>query len=265
MTNPPTPQTLPAHPPGPPPPLPGTHPAARSPPRLGCAHSTVSAYLRDFQHPPRQYILETFARRRQAGRPGPATGHRTRTRTPREHQQHVAAARELRLLLGTLCQGSRPDRNASAQTPRAPPRSARPPPPARNSTGPDGHSRDEHGRCRPRTVRCAGPRSTKTWRPGSNNSPLQHRTRPRTNSSLPAIHPPKSPPNPDQIQTRSEQIRTIPEPESPVPGDEFVPPAQESRPQPKIGPQYPASWDNPYGYIYEPERDPLLQRMFGRR
>ena len=202
---------------------------------LGCARSTAAAYLRDFRiH--HAHILQSVAEDQLLDQIQLLT---EPDQEPRQHQQRVATARELRLLLTALprIQADRQARPPQPPAPAPPPSAPPSPPPAH-----DQHFEDFL------TEHYLDP----------NYPVLAGLVEPDPDPS------PQNSPESGPIQTNLDKSGLPPD-DSPVPGDEFVPPAQESRPQPKIGPQYPASWDNPYGYIYEPERDPLLQRMFGRR
>ncbi|MXX48637.1 MAG: helix-turn-helix domain-containing protein [Chloroflexi bacterium] len=74
--------------------------------RLGCARSTVYAYLRDFRlH--REHILRTVAADRLADQLYLLTYPNAQ---PEQHQRHIATARELRLLLLNLPAIQQPDR-----------------------------------------------------------------------------------------------------------------------------------------------------------
>lgn len=208
--------------------------------RMGCSHSTVSTYLRDFQlH--RQYILETFAagqlinQLHQLVQPG---------QDPQQHQQQIAAARELRLLLTAFpkIQAGQERQRQQSETDIAIAiaRSRQP-----NTTGPDGHARLEDGRCALNCPMC---------RPDiyeARDARLAELAAERLNipeqSRQDDVPSPQFTPEPEQFRPNPNKP-DHPEPEFPVPNNKSAPPARDSRPQPKIGPQYPASWDNPVGY-----------------
>ena len=106
--------------------------------------------------------------------------------------------------------------------------------------------------------------------PGAEGVPP--RTPDESNPSQPAL----SRPQPDQTSDtppESGQIWTNPDipeqqqDESPVHDNEFAPTPPNSRPRPhNIGPDYPASWDNPFGYPPPPPRgDSLVPQLFANR
>ena len=116
--------------------------------RLGCARSTVHAYLRDFERH-RAYILETVAADRLADQVYLLTQPETE---PAQHRQHVATARELRLLLSALPQLEARDEQRREQAETA--RNAEAVALARSRhyrAGEDGHVRyiggDRYGQC----------------------------------------------------------------------------------------------------------------------
>ena len=99
---------------------------------------------------------------------------------------------------------------------------------------------------------------------------------PRPPDASELSQPGLSQPQPDQsgdIPPESGQIWTNPDipehqhDESPVPDSEFTPTPPNSRPTLRnIGPDYPASWDNPFGYPPPPPRgDSLVPQLFANR
>ena len=235
--------------------------------RLGCAPSTVHAYLRDFQRH-RVYILQSRATAHLVEQielltePGQERG---------QLQERVAATRELRLLFTALPkiedaderQREQPERNREELT-VALARMLHP------YAGADGHALAGSGGCLSNCARC---------HIEAYDSPLDF----DPNSSEHAWHfdDPSSENTPESEQTLMDpNISERPEDEFPALGGEFVQPVQNSLPQPgleqelepwppaepdpaqpkaqpepwqpakpKIGPQYPVSWDNPHGYI----------------
>ncbi len=198
--------------------------------RLGRAHSTVHAYLKDFQvH--RDHVLRTVAADHLADQLHILTHPETE---PDQHRQAVTTTRELRLLLLNLpvigehhhqqfdnARISEVEAHAPNQTPDEP---------GLDRTEPDQHSQNPDD---------SGPIETN----------LDKSEHPAEENPAPATVLPPTPPN-----SRPEPLHQPKFPRSPAP-----------RPPPRpVGPQYPASWRNPLGYITPQDADsPLVRRLFG--
>ena len=115
--------------------------------QLGCARSTAAAYLHDrrIHH---HYVLKTAAADQLLDHIELLT---EPDQDPVRHQQRVAAARELRLILTALPKFRTDDRPSPQDDETAAIALAR----SRNAiAGPDGHSRLENGRCAYNCPRC---------------------------------------------------------------------------------------------------------------
>ena len=229
--------------------------------RLGCAPSTVHAYLRDFQRY-RSHILQSRATAHLVEQielltqPGQERG---------QLQERVAATRELRLLFTALPKIADADERKRERELEQPERDreeltvalARMLHPYADA---DGHALAGSGGCLRNCARC---------HIEAYDSPLD--VDPNsfgylwTNGLLSSQIAPKS----EQTPT-DPNISEQPEDEFPVPDDEFAPLPQNSlpppeseqepeqwpsaepdiaQPEPEVGPEYPISWDNPFGYL----------------
>ena len=193
--------------------------------RLGRAPSTIHAYLKDFQlH--RNHVLRTVFADLLADQLHILAHPETE---PDQHRQTVAAIRELRLLLLNLPafqQHQRPQHD----TARADAQDLAPDEPGFTQTKLDEHSQNPEDS-------------------GSIGTNLDKSEHPIEEQSVPdkefAPTPPNSRPEP------------VPQPKSTH--------SLTLRPPPRpVGPQYPASWHNPFGYIAPEDEDSLLiRRLFG--
>lgn len=243
--------------------------------RMGCARSTVSAYLRDF-HRHRDHILHTVAGDQlldqvyQLAQPDA---------DPDQHRQRIAAARELRLLLRDLPQLEQHEQQRREQIEAA--RNAPAIALARSRhfmADLDGHVRYSVGNrdCTPECPMChpdlyegedAMPPLTYDYIYGP-QTPKPKPTKPEPTEPDPVQPEPTSAddfhPEPDEIQqdlTKSD----IPQPQFPVPDDEFDDPyppnPQFPPPRERVGPDFPFDFHtNPGGYI---PRDALTVRYDG--
>ncbi len=233
---------------------------------LGCAHPTVSAYLRDLQlH--RSHILHTVAADRLLDQVHLLTQPES---DPAQHRQHVAAARELRLLLRDLPQLHELDEQQREQLVAA--RNAPAIAIARTlhyAAASDGHARYIGG---PMLGRCLS--DCPMCRPElfEGESALAPVTLSLTHNE-PTEPEPTEPDDdlPPQITSEPDPIRQNltksdhPSDEFPAPDTEFDELPENSLPQVNFGPQHPASWDNPFGYIPRQGAEiPLVRQLFGQ-
>ena len=196
--------------------------------RLGRAPSTIHAYLKDFQlH--RNHVLRTVFADLLADQLHILAHPETE---PDQHRQTVAAIRELRLLLLSL--------------------------PAIQEHNPQ--PRDDIG------ISDAAEQNQDPDEPGFNQ------TEPEQRSQNPEDFGP--------IETSLDKSEH-PTEENSAPGKELAPTTPNSRPEPvrrpdssrfsaprpppgPIGPQYPASWHNPFGYLAPQDTDTAtIRRLFG--
>ncbi len=207
---------------------------------MNCARSTSAAYLRDLRlH--HHHILQTLVEDQLLDHiqlltePG---------QEPKQHQQRVATARELRLLLTAL-----PKIEAARERKREQPGSDEPAEEQPPCSQYDHAFALVNGQDRP------------------DNCPDDCEfTKPPYARDLdsPGQTEPDREPSP-QISPQSSQIEQnldksgLPPSASPAPDSEFSPPAPISRPKPKVGPQYPYhEYDNPFGHAPKPTLEGLL-------
>ena len=231
--------------------------------RLGCARSTVHAYLRDFQlH--RAHILETVAADRLADQVYLLTQPETE---PAQHRQHVATARELRLLLTALPQLEARDEQRREQAETA--RNAEAVALARSRhfmADPDGHLRYHVGdcECMPECPMChpqlyegddALPPFVDPFRPTANR-PAPDSFGDPLGSDPDLNQPEPSQPEPypsPQFPEESSQTRTNlnksehQEDQHPAPDRTSARPRRNSRPPQPRRTQYPVRRDDPFG------------------
>ena len=198
--------------------------------RLGRAHSTVHAYLKDFQRH-RDHVLRTVAADLLADQLHILTHPETETD---QRRQAVSTTRELRLLLLNLPvigeHKQQPFDSARIAEVDADALNQYPDEPGFDQTEPDQHSQipEDSGRIETNL--------DKSEHPTEENPAHATELAPTTPNSRPEpLHQPKFP-------------------RSPAP-----------RPPPgPVGLQYPASWRNPLGYIKPQDaHSPLLRRLFG--
>ena len=195
---------------------------------LGQAHSTVHAYLKDFQRH-RDHVLRTVAADLLADQLHILTQPETE---PDQHRRTVAAIRELRLLLLSLpgIQEHNQHPRDDVGTAEAEGQNRDSDEPGFNQTEPDQHSRIPED---------SGPIETN----------LDKSEHPTEENPAPATELAPTAPN-----SRPEPLH------QPISGHSSAP-----RPPPRpVGPAHPASWRNPFGYITPQDADsPLVRRLFG--
>lgn len=198
--------------------------------RLGRAHSTVHAYLKDFQRH-RDHVLRTVAADYLADQLHILTHPETE---PDQHRQAVVAARELRLLLLNLPAIGEHDQhqfgNARIAGVEADALNQYPDEPGFDRTELDQHWQNPED---------SGPIETN----------LDKSEHPAEEHPAPVKDLPPIPPN-----SRPEPLHQPKFPRFPAPRPPPIP----------VGPQHPASWRNPHGYITPQDADsPLVRRLFG--
>ncbi len=260
--------------------------------QMGCAHSTVSQYLRDF-HTHQDAIIETLA--------ADHLVHSLSQLDPSDsdlHDRHISAARELRLLLDTL------DRIADRQQRRTRRiyeskevddmkfldqldrlithfQAAGHPYTDPANFDPDAFPFNQLQRFIPADEMREFVNNITPPVPAPEPKPAPVPAAAREPALLPhpyaayANDPDPEPPEPVQIRTNpntTEQATAkFPENHATYPTDDenYPIPSEQSPPQPPrkpVGPQYPASWDNPLGYLpVTNAQSPLARRLFGRR
>ncbi len=249
--------------------------------QLGCSRSTVYVYFRDFQlH--RSHILQTVAADRLADQVHVLTQPETE---PEQHRQHIATARELRLLLTALPGLEQQEREQREQDEAE--RAAAVIALARSRhfwAGEDGHVRyfggDSQDQCTPDCPMCR-PDLYEGDDPIPPIRDLDDRVDARRRlqhlwdkDKADELGTTRTEPEPvGQIQEESGQNQTNldeighSEDENPVPDEEFVPepPNFPENPPPRkpVGRQYPVSWDNPFGYI--PKTNLVYQTTYSPR
>ena len=228
--------------------------------RMRCAHSTVSAYLRDIDREPTettQSLVEeqlVLAVRRFTASDSDL------------HERHIAAGRELRLLLDTLDRlADRRQRRQTRLTELEAQREAETAAKDQLSAGTEPDTFDYY----------------ETWEEEYRRTSLgcEHVQGPV----------PREPHPYDCYRLDFEQESTVSEPTRTNPNkteqdldefpanhaasdfddEQFAPVSEQLKPPPKprkpVGPQYPVSWDNPFGYI--PPQDgeiPWVREVFGQ-
>ena len=229
--------------------------------QLGCARSTAHAYLRDFRLY-RDHVLRSVVADRLADQVHLLT---QPDQEPDRHRQHVAAMRELRLLMLSLPAIQAHDASGDDD--------------ASNHDWPmaffhDGHNRWLDGPQKGECVfgSCRGCRREYELALADKANHKAH--------DQPDDRPDE--PGPDRTEPESDsgnQDSTGPigtdldkseqlDAESPAPSEKSAPPPRKSpprRPPKPVGPQYPVSWDNPFGYSPpQNELGTLAGRLFGR-